>query len=58
MDALTAALIAFLSIAAGTAARIADRRVRHLDVRASGPLGRAQNPQSRNGVSALPLASS
>jgi hypothetical protein len=27
MDALTAALIAFLSIAAGTAARIADRRV-------------------------------
>jgi hypothetical protein len=30
MDALTAALIAFLSIAAGTAARIADRRARPL----------------------------
>ena len=57
MDTLTAALIAFLSIAAGTAARIADRRVRHLDARASGPLGRAQNLQDRDGVSTRPLAS-
>jgi hypothetical protein len=33
MDALTAALIALLSIAAGTAARIADRQVGRLEVR-------------------------
>lgn len=37
MDALTAALIAFLSIAAGTAARVAERRVG----RPSDPLERA-----------------
>jgi hypothetical protein len=53
MDALTAALIAFLSIAAGTAARVADRRV----ASARAPIARAQRPQARDGMSALPLAS-
>jgi len=52
MDALTAALIAFLSIAAGTAARIADRRV----VSAREPVVRAQSSR-RDGVSIRPLAS-
>jgi hypothetical protein len=53
MDALTAALIAFLSIVAGSAARIADRRVVSARVR----VVCAQRPQTRDGVSALPLAS-
>jgi hypothetical protein len=54
MDALTAALIAFLSIAAGTAARVADRRV----VGARPPLARSPRPRVRDGISALPIASS